>query len=204
MDLSGKMRRQIIMSSGAERFSLPVVPARYQIQTEQLNKIVDILDFGEMALFGNSALAKIKLSGFFPATFHNYPFVTGDVKEPAACIELITKWRTDKSPVRLIITDSTVNLMAAIKQFDYRERDGTRDVYFDLSLVEYKNWNTPASNNDKALDAGTGLKERMNLSGGQNQFAALAQDYFEYAKILTGTTQSAGTFKHLQRALSWL
>ena len=65
----------------------------------------------------------------------------------------------------MIITDSPVNLMMVIMDFNYNERDGTRDVWYDLSFTEYKELNTPTANNDRQVDDTTGLKERP----GENQ-----------------------------------
>ena len=50
--------------------------------------------------------------------------------------------------------------MMAIQDFDYNERDGSHDIYYTLSLIEYKDLNTPPANNDKQVDEATGLKER--------------------------------------------
>ena len=86
----------------------------------------------------------------------------GDSKTPAECIELLTKWKEAKAPIRVIITDTNINLIMGLKQFDYSERDGSRDVYYTLSFIEYKELNTPMANNDKQTSDETGLKERAS------------------------------------------
>ena len=70
------------------------------------------------------------------------------------------KWKEGKKPVRVIITDSPVNLMFGIKSFEYDEHDGSHDIYYTMSLEEYKDLNTPPANNEKQVNADTGLKER--------------------------------------------
>ena len=72
----------------------------------------------------------------------------------------MAKWKESKKPIRVIITDSPVNLMMGIMDFSYHEKDGTRDIWFDISFDEYKDLNTPPSNNDKEVDKSTGLKNR--------------------------------------------
>lgn len=155
-------RRQYVLSCNGEILTIPITPSKYDVKASQNNKIVDIIEFGEAQLFGNPKLKRLSFSGFFPHPKHEYRFITGDVLEPSKCVEVITKWKESKSPVRVIITDSSVNLMMAIKEFNYREKDGTRDVYYDLSFIEYKDLNTPLANNDKPLNDITGLKERAN------------------------------------------
>lgn len=49
-----------------------------------------------------------------------------------------------------------VNLMMGLREFTYREQDGTRDIYYKLSFIEYKELNTPSANNDKQTDETTG------------------------------------------------
>lgn len=62
--------------------------------------------------------------------------------------------------MRVIITDSPVNLMMAIMSFSYNEKDGTRDIWYEISFTEYRELNTSAANNDKQIDENTGLKNR--------------------------------------------
>ena len=47
-----------------------------------------------------------------------------------------------------------------IKDFDYDESDGSHDINYTLSFIEYKDLNTPPSNNEKKVNEDTGLKER--------------------------------------------
>ena len=153
-------RRQIVLSCDGDKFTIPVTPSKYEVTTGQNNRVVDILDFGEAVLFGNPQVVKLSFSCFFPATVHDYPFVVGDSLEPAEAVEKLTKWKESKKPVRVIITDSPFNMAMAINKFSWREQDGSRDIYYTLDFVEWKDLNTPLANNDKQVDSQTGLKQR--------------------------------------------
>lgn len=158
----GEYRRVIIQGEGSEELTLPVTPWKYSITTSQNNKVVDILDFGEALLFGNAKLQKLKFSCFFPdqERHEEHKYVVGDKFSPKECIDQIIKWKESKKPVRVIITDSPVNLMMGIMDFNYNERDGTRDIWYDISFNEYKELNTPSAYNDRQVDTTTGLKYR--------------------------------------------
>lgn len=156
----GVSHRQIILSCDGERFVIPVTPKTYKVETEQTNRVVDILDTGEAQLFGNRKLKRLSFSCFFPQPNHAYPFVVGDDRAPSECVELLEKWKEGKKAVRVIITDSPVNLMMAIKSFDYREQDGSRDIYYELKFIEWRDLNTPLANNEKQVEKLTGLKKR--------------------------------------------
>ena len=67
-------KRQIILSSDNEKFTIPVTPRSYEIKTAQNNETIDILDFGEAMLFGNAKLKRLSFSGFFPHPKHDYPY----------------------------------------------------------------------------------------------------------------------------------
>lgn len=158
----GKTYRKITLSCEGESLTLPVTPWKYTVTTAQNNKVIDILDSGEALLFGNAKLKKLKFGCFFPnqERHEGHKFVVGDNYSPAECIDQITKWKESKKPVRVIITDSPINLVMGIMDFNYREKDGSRDIWYEISFNEYRDLNTPPANNDKEIDESTGLKKR--------------------------------------------
>lgn len=157
-------KRQVILSCETEKIILPVTPREYEVATKQENKTVNVEQVGEALVFGLPGAQQISFSSFFPALVHDYPFVVGDEQEPAYFVEKLKKWKESRKPVRIIITDSPVNLMTGIMEFNYREDDGSRDIYFSLKLTEYKDLNTPLANNNKQIDDVTGLKDRPGPS----------------------------------------
>lgn len=123
-----------------EEIQLPVPPPTFTITKGNLNKTVNTAHkTGEVNLLskGEGQLAEITIESFFPAQdyyfcqYHDFP-------KPYECIEMIERWRKTGQPMRLIITDTDVNLAAGIESFEYGERDGTGDVYFTLELKEYR------------------------------------------------------------------
>lgn len=154
--------RTVKLSCENENLTLPVTPWKYSVTTAQNNKVVDILDSGEALLFGNIKLKTLKFNCFFPnqERHEGHKFLVGDNYSPSECVDQITKWKESKKPVRVIITDSPVNLMMAIMTFNFNEKDGTRDIWYEISFTEYRELNTPAANNDKQIDENTGLKKR--------------------------------------------
>lgn len=194
--LSGgvKTYRVAVLQSGENRLVLPVTPWKYSVSTAQNNKVIDILDSGEMLLFGNPRLQKLKVSCFFPAKFHEYSFVVGDTDIDALeCVDLMKNWKENKTPIRVIITESPVNIMMAIQRFDYNERDGSKDIYFSLEFIEHKEFNVPASNYNKSVDEQTGLKVRNALSftnSLMNTLTKSALDRWDLKKFSTGLFSS--------------
>ena len=197
--LNGGVRefRTVIFTAENERLTLPVTPWKYSVTTTQNNKVVDILDFGEALIFGTTALKHLKLSCFFPATFHQYTFVVGDNREPAECLDLLNNWKEGKKPVRVIITDSPVNLQMAIMKVNWNEKDGSRDIYYTLELAEYRDLNVPPANYQRQIDNQTGLKSRPNDEHGdlQSKLVENALDLVEKSKQAYGDFMHVDTFK---------
>lgn len=124
-------------NNGSEELQLPVPPVSYEIKKGNINKTVNINDVGEINLIGKPRLATITLSTFFPNKEYSFCQYTGFPK-PYECVKLIENWRQSGKPIRLIITNTNINLPVAIEGFSYGERDGSGDVYFSLELKEYK------------------------------------------------------------------
>ena len=78
--------------------------------------------------------------------------------------------------------------MTGIMKFDYKEQDGSRDIYYALALTEYKDLNTPLANNNKQVDKTTGLKDRPSPDKKADSAAKLkkAKDVVDVAKKCYG------------------
>lgn len=122
--------------NNAERLRLPILPPSFGVEAGNLNTRVNINEIGNINLIGKSDLKEITIGTFFPAQNYYLCEYTGFPK-PYECVEMIENWRLSGKPIRLIITDTPINLAMAIENFSYNERDGTGDVYYTLELAEY-------------------------------------------------------------------
>lgn len=121
----------------AEKLQLPVNPGEFSLKTGNKNTVVDIQDKGELNLIGGEKLAEIQLASFFPARYAPY-CAYQSIPAPYDAVALVEKWRKSGRPVRLIITDTPVNIAVAIEDFEHGEKGGTRDVGYTLTLREYR------------------------------------------------------------------
>ncbi len=197
---TGSSYRTFTLTCEDEKFTLPVTPWEYTVTSGQMNKVISITQVGEALVFSNPKLRTLRFSCFFPSLDHEYPFIVGDEKEPSACIELLTKWKESKKPVRVVISDSPVNMSMAIMNLEYSERDGTRDVYYSLELTEYKELTIKNANENKQIQETTGLKERQSdkaqateakVYKGSDVLDAAKRAYGQYSKwrkVVQGNT----------------
>ncbi|WP_262463476.1 LysM peptidoglycan-binding domain-containing protein, partial [Clostridioides difficile] len=77
------------------------------------------------------------LSSFFPNQEYSFCNYNGFPK-PYDCVNLIESWMKEGYILRFIITETNINFECIIADFNYREQDYSRDVYFTLSLKEYR------------------------------------------------------------------
>lgn len=195
-DLTQKEHRKVILSfdNGAEKFTLPVTPKEFSIGDNQNNTTVNITEAGEINLLGFRNLKTLTLESFFP-NGHKYPFiVSGELKDPYEYIAILRRWKESRKPIRVVITQSDVNLAMGIEGLQYGPRDGSGDVYFSLSVKEYRFLNVQSAGNNKQIDETTGLKERPNETAVPETVKIKPeQDIMDAAK------KAYGDFQHWRR-----
>lgn len=150
----------LISESENERLRLPVPPSEFELNTGFNNTTVNINDAGEINLIGNKKLDSINLSSFFPNQVYSFCDYY-DFPKPYECVNLIKKWQFSKKPIRLIITETDINHTVTIEDFSHKEKDGTRDVYFSLTLKEFRYLKVQSQEKQENTQKTTeGLKER--------------------------------------------
>ena len=97
-----------------------------------------------------------------------------------------------KKPIRVIITDSPINKMMGLKSFNIKEKDGTKDIYYSMEFIEYKDLNTPMANNDKEINNVTGLKERASIKNTPDTVTILD----DVNDILDASKKAYGDYRH--------
>lgn len=155
------MPRTIELTFGnrSEGFTLPINPKTFELSEASLNQKVTLLNIGEVNLLGNRGLITCSLSSFFPSS--KSPHYKRADKDPMEYINQLNKWKNSKKPLRLIISDSDINLAMGIEKLAYSLHEGDEDIYYTLELAEYRVLNVPTVKVKTGVKA-NGLKERPN------------------------------------------
>ena len=175
----------------------PVTPSEVSCETSANISTESVNDLGNVSLFSGVELRTIPISSFFPN--RQYSFCTySNVEPPYEFISKIEKWQNEGKKLRYIVSDGYTNIPVMINSFTYREQDGTGDVYFDLSLIEYKEikLNKTTSNNNVNNNSTNRPAENSPKPTGENKthkvvkgdsLWAIAQKYYgdgsQYPKI---------------------
>lgn len=131
----------------------PVSPADFEVTNPYNNETINIYSLGDINMLGRRGLATMSFSSFFPA--QEYSFAQ-PAEAPYTYVNTIKKMAESRQPVKISISGTDISLPATIEDFTFKEQDSTGDVYFSLSLKEYR-YITPTS---EQTNQTTGMKGR--------------------------------------------
>ena len=115
----------------------PVTPSEVICETSANISTESVNDLGNVSLFSGVELKSIPIDSFFPNK--NYSFCTyNNIEKPYELVRKLETWQNNGTKLRYIVSDGYTNIPVMINSFTYQEQDGTGDVYFSLSLIEYK------------------------------------------------------------------
>lgn len=121
---------------------LPVTPSKYEIEYANNVEVVNAI-IGDVNIPTSYKLSNVILEGFF--TVKNYPYVNKKTYNANTCmdyVELIKMLVAYKRIIRLIVTkdnETKINLPYIVESINYYEEDGSGDIYYKISLKEYRN-----------------------------------------------------------------
>lgn len=122
------------VNNGKTVMVLPVMPSEFEISKPQNTSVFETVSKGELQLIGEPKLKSISFSSFFP--IRDYPFLRNTTMKGWEYVDLIDSWIEQKLPVRLVISDTPINMAVAVKDFSYSiKSDG--DLWYSLDLEEF-------------------------------------------------------------------
>ncbi|ARB07059.1 LysM domain/BON superfamily protein [Clostridioides phage phiSemix9P1] len=128
---------EIWLRQADNAFRFPILPPSFEINGNATINTSNILSIGDIAVFGGVGLKNIEITSLFPSQEYSFCNYNGFPK-PYDCVNLIQGWMKEGFILRFIITETNVNFECIIADFNYKEQDCSRDVYFTLSLKEYR------------------------------------------------------------------
>ena len=126
----------ISINNREQVIQLPIVPDEFSIASPMNNETFTTISQGDLRMIGQRGLKSITIDSFFPAK--DYYFSRGNQHQGWEYVEIIESWMDRRVPIRLIITDTAINLPATIDSFEYGPQDGSGDIYYSLQLSEFK------------------------------------------------------------------
>ena len=118
---------------------LPVNPEEITITSSGNNKTEEIIKLGEINLLREKKLEALVIEGFLPAD-KDAPYVLtkGKFEKPQYYIDFFENIRAEKKPFRFIISDTKINMLAAIEDLEYGLKAGDDDIHYSLNIKKYR------------------------------------------------------------------
>lgn len=122
-----------------EKLRLPVPPSEFGPDSGVDMATINIHEVGEVGLIGKRRLNLYSIESYFPAKADALCQYT-PIPQPNTCVKQINGWMNSGEPIRLIISGGklSVNTLAAITDFSPRVRAGPADIWFTLTLQQYR------------------------------------------------------------------
>ena len=113
---------------------LPVVPPEFTVTKPHKHDVFETATQGDLKLLGPAGLKGITIESFFPV--RDYPFLRSRAYKGFEYVYIIDTWLAAKLPIRLIITETPINMAVTVDNFEYTIGSNS-DLAFSLSMSEF-------------------------------------------------------------------
>lgn len=128
----------ISVENNKEVIKIPIPPINWSFGSPFGVQTFESIDLGTISLIGKRGIKSFSFNGIFPKDNRTYSFDRSKQMSAWDYVKKLEEWRRREIPVRLIITDTPMNIAMAINNFSYGVQDGTGDVYYTLDMQEFK------------------------------------------------------------------
>ena len=160
---------QICFIKDGTALTLPVTPAGYawgvgrNLETINISQLGDVYRPGGRSRFSGEALECL-----LPAL--DYPWMeAGAIANPQYYVDILPAWAAAGEPVRYIVSGTQINTQVYLESVEWRERDGTGDVYASIWMREYTDLEAREVAAADPTDSATGNASRPMEGSGSNQ-----------------------------------
>lgn len=125
---------------------LPVTPASFSVLKPQSLEEFEVVSKKDLQLIGTPKLKGFDFESFFPIKGHNYSYLKNRDMWGWDYVNKLDEWIAKKYPIRIIVTDTPINMAAAVADFQYEiKSDG--NLWYSLSFKEFNLLEETLSNN---------------------------------------------------------
>ncbi|WP_277287708.1 phage baseplate protein [Veillonella montpellierensis] len=124
------------LSCAGQNIILPVTPASFKVGRTYNNSTLNINAIGEINMLGKRGLQTLSFEGFFPA--QKYEWSETNETNPYNLVRKIDGFAISGKPCKISISNTSISMYCTIESFNHDEHDGTSDVYYEMTLKEYR------------------------------------------------------------------
>lgn len=141
---------------GGPSFHLPVNPEEVNISRSKGMETVQIIGKGEIDFPSGQKVREISFSSFFPKIYDSSYCKYSELPDPQSAMNRLTTWMNARTPIRLIISETEVNVLVLISAHNSTFKGGEPgDVYYDLTCRTWTDIRVRSIDNKNSSQAGS-------------------------------------------------
>lgn len=135
-----KVSEFYLTADDGEEIQLCMPPEEIRVKSSATFRTYNVIEAGEIKLPKGEQLTDISWRGTLPgAGILMYPFVKHEAWDrPDEIIKVIQRWRERGTKLKLLITQTPVNLDVYIKNFGFTAKGGMGNYSYDIELIAAK------------------------------------------------------------------
>lgn len=140
--LEGKITRSefYLTADDGDKIEFCMTPEEMRVKSSASFRSYNVIEVGEIKIPKGEQLTAIMWRGILPGSpMLMYRFVKSSAwEQPKETIKTLQRWREDGKKLRLLVTQTPVNLDVYIKAFDYTAKGGLGNYHYDIELTAAK------------------------------------------------------------------
>ena len=141
VDSEGRVRiSEFYLTADGEEIQLCMPPEEIRVKSSANFRTFNVVEIGEIKIPKGEQLTAISWRGTLPGAgvllYSSIKKAAWD--RPNELIKIINRWREKGTKLKLLITQTPVNLDVYVKNFDYTAKGGLGDYSYDISFVAAK------------------------------------------------------------------
>ena len=192
--LEGKVTRsEFYLTGDDEKLEFCMTPEDVKVKSTASFRTYNVIELGEIKIPKGEQLTAISWRGTLPgAAMLMHRFIKTDAwQKPDEVIKTLQKWRTSGTKLKLLVTQTPINLDVYIKSFDSTFKGALGNVEYTLDLIAAKPLQVRTvaevdAANASNLENSFELLERSKSKIKTGVLLATVNSIYEASQILTG------------------
>lgn len=176
-----------------EMITLCMPPEVVKARTETNFRTWNIIEKGEVKLPKGERLTQLGWEGILPGAnilAHNFVNLSAWEK-PTGLVKTIVRWRENGDKIKVLITQTPINMTVYIKSFDYEMSGGQGNIKYDIEFIAAKEMKImTVEEADQARQQEEQEKaQQLQERAAQNRTGEMVQQVdnaWELAQVITG------------------
>ena len=119
-----------------ERMRFPLLPDELQAKGSANMITMNIIATGEVKIPRGSKLVQYSWSGIFPGEHMKNLLFLREWQRPITYVNTLCRWYSNAKKLRLMLTESPVNVDVYIQDFTYKAKGGNGEYEYSITLVD--------------------------------------------------------------------